>query len=117
MLKEIYQYAYFPWLGRLASGLNRRLPRVLPSTKGEGHERTILLRLGVGGECRPAGARIALVWLQKPNDKGRETCRLPGHSGPMGILAYFGRLPRTAPMCRANWLFRIDTHLVISQSL
>ena len=40
MMKQIYQYAYFPlvafvWL----LGLFGKLPRVLPSTKGEGHER------------------------------------------------------------------------------
>src|SRR5688572_21286803 len=40
MLKEIYRYAYFPIAGTMwALGAFGKLPRVKPSTAGEGHER------------------------------------------------------------------------------
>ena len=39
-LKQIYRYAYFPLAGTIwLLGALGRLPRVKPSTKGEGHER------------------------------------------------------------------------------
>ncbi|WP_410959361.1 hypothetical protein, partial [Salmonella sp. SAL4433] len=40
MLKEIYRYAYFPLAGSIwFLGALGKLPRVKPSTAGEGHER------------------------------------------------------------------------------
>jgi hypothetical protein len=100
MLKQIYQYAYFPLVGSVwLLGLLGRLPRVLPSTKGEGHERRYFYG-SVWAVC-VAQPVVGLMWIWLP--KSTETTWLKlivfvGILAFMGRLAYFGRLPRTAPI-------------------
>src|SRR5687767_11157353 len=65
MMKQIYQYAYFPlaafvWL----LGLFGKLPRVLPSTKGEGHERRYFYG-SVWAVC-VAQPVLGLLWIWLP---------------------------------------------------
>jgi hypothetical protein len=100
MLKQIYQYAYFPlvsivWL----FGLMGRLPRVLPSTKGEGHERRYFY--GSVWAVSVAQPVLGLMWLSLPKNPTTNVIKLVVFIGIlafMGALAYFGRLPRTAPI-------------------
>ena len=100
MLKQIYQYAYFPLVGTVwLLGLLGKLPRVLPSTKGEGHERRYFYG-SVWAVC-VAQPVVGLLWVWLP--KTTETTWLKlivfvGILAFMGTLAYFGRLPRTAPI-------------------
>jgi hypothetical protein len=100
MLKQIYQYAYFPLVGTVwLLGLLGKLPRVLPSTKGEGHERRYFYG-SVWAVCA-AQPVVGLMWVWLP--KTTETTWLKlivfvAILALMGTLAYFGRLPRTAPI-------------------
>ncbi len=100
MLKQIYQYAYFPLAGLVwLLGLFGKLPRVLPSTKGEGHERRYFYG-SVWAVC-VAQPVVGLLWIWLP--KSTETTWLKlivfvVILAFMGTMAYFGRLPRTAPI-------------------
>jgi hypothetical protein len=100
MLKQIYQSAYFPLVGVVwLLGLFGKLPRVLPSTKGEGHERRYFYG-SVWAVC-VAQPVVGLLWVCLP--KSTETTWLKlivfvAILGFMGAMAYFGRLPRTAPI-------------------
>ena len=100
MMKQIYQYGYFPlvsvvWL----LGLSGKLPRVLPSTKGEGHERRYFY--GSVWAVSVAQPVVGLLWLwlpKNPTTNGIKLVVFLGILAFMGTLAYFGRLPRTAPI-------------------
>lgn len=100
MLKQIYEYAYFPLAGSVwALGLIGKLPRVLPSTKGEGHERRYFYG-SVWAVCI-AQPVLGLLWLWLPKTQATNVLKLAvflGILAVMGTLAYFGRLPRTAPI-------------------
>src|SRR4029079_2062740 len=86
-LKQIYRSAYFPIAGTIwLLGALGRLPRVKPSTKGEGHERPdfdgrvsalclapptlLLLRVGLGSLLGAAGA-LADVESDPAHARGR----------------------------------------------
>ena len=100
MMKQIYQYAYFPlvvfvWL----LGLFGKLPRVLPSTKGEGHERRYFY--GSVWAVSVAQPVLGLLWVSLPKNPTTNVIKLVVFLAIlafMGRLAYFGRLPRTAPI-------------------
>lgn len=100
VLKQIYQYAYFPLVGTVwLLGLLGKLPRVLPSTKGEGHERRYFYG-SVWAVCI-AQPVLGLLWLWLPKTTATNWLKLivfVGILAFMGRLAYFGRLPRTAPI-------------------
>jgi hypothetical protein len=100
MLKQIYQYAYFPLVGMVwMLGFLGRLPRVLPSTKGEGHERRYFY--GSVWAVSVAQPVLGLMWLWLPKTQQTNIIKLVVFLGIlafMGTLAYFGRLPRTAPI-------------------
>jgi hypothetical protein len=100
MLKQIYQYAYFPLVGIVwLLGLLGRLPRVLPSTKGEGHERRYFY--GSVWAVSVAQPVLGLMWISMPKNQQTNIIKLAVFVGIlafMGMLAYFGRLPRTAPI-------------------
>ena len=67
MLKQIYQYAYFPLVGMVwILGFFGRLPRVLPSTKGEGHERRYFY--GSVWAVSVAQPVLGLMWLWLPKN-------------------------------------------------
>jgi len=99
-LQPIYSRAYFPvaatfWiLGAL--GL---LPRVKPSTKGEGHERRYFY--GAVWACVLAQPILGLLWVWLPRGRDFDIIRLLGFVGVlalMGGLAVRGHLPRTRPI-------------------
>jgi hypothetical protein len=105
-LRSIYEYAYFPLAGAiLALGAFGLLPRVKPSTKGEGHERRYFYG-SVWAVCF-AQPVVGLLWMV-----------LPAHSRPAdafklavfvsiltftGLLARRGVLPRTRRIVPGEW--------------
>jgi hypothetical protein len=105
MLKEIYRYAYFPLAGSIwFMGALGQLPRVKPSTAGEGHER----RYFYGSVWAVAVAQPILwfSWLLLPRTRLSDVLKLAlfvGILAVMGRLAYLGRLPRTRPIVPGEW--------------
>ena len=100
VLKQIYIYGYFPlaitiWtLGALG-----KLPRVLPSTKGEGYERRWFYG-SVWAVC-VAQPILGILWRVQGKDTQSTIIKLIVFVGVlafMGTLAYLGRLPRTRPI-------------------
>ena len=99
-LKEIYRYGYFPiaamfWL----LGALGRLPRVKPSTQGEGHERRYFYGL-VWAVCW-AQPVLWLMWKALPATRASDVFKLAVFVAILafvGNLARLGRLPRTRPI-------------------
>jgi len=100
MLKEIYRYAYFPIAGSIwIAGLAGHLPRVRPSTAGEGRERRYFY--GTVWAVSVAQPVLWLLYLTLPKGPVPDTFKLAAFIGTlafMGGLAYKGRLPRTRPI-------------------
>jgi hypothetical protein len=96
-LRQIYEAAYFPLAGAiLLLGLAGLLPRVRPSTKGEGHER----RYFYGSVWAVAVAQpvAGLLWVTLPRGRDGDIVKLAVFVGIlvfMGLLARRGVLPRT----------------------
>lgn len=99
-MKQMYIYGYLPvaavvWiLGALG-----KLPRVKPSTKGEGYER----RYFYGAVWSVSIAQAVLWWLWKalPRTTTSDVIKLVAFVGivlGLGAIAAFGRLPRTRPV-------------------
>jgi hypothetical protein len=99
-LKQIYIYAYFPLAATIwALGLSGHLPRVMASTKNEGHERRYFY--GSVWAVSVAQPVLGLLWLSMPKDTVSTAIKLVVFVGVlvfMGVLAYLGRLPRTRPI-------------------
>ena len=99
-LKQIYRYAYFPIAGTIwALGALGRLPRVMPSTKGEGHERRYFY--GTVWAMAIAQPSLWLMWQLLPNTRAGSAVKLTifvGIIAYVGNLARLGRLPRTRPI-------------------
>jgi hypothetical protein len=96
-LRQIYEAAYFPLAGAIwllgAAGL---LPRVRPSTRGEGDER----RYFYGSVWAVAVAQpvAGLLWVTLPRGRAGDVAKLAVFVGIlafMGLLARRGLLPRT----------------------
>ena len=99
-LRQIYEVAYFPLAGSIwllgALGL---LPRVKPSTKGEGHER----RYFYGSVWAVAIAHPVLwfLWRVLPRTTAMDALKLAVFVGILawvGNMARRGLLPRTRPI-------------------
>jgi hypothetical protein len=99
-LKQIYRYAYFPLAGTIwMLGALGQLPRVKPSTKGEGHERRYFYGL-VWAVCFAQPA-LWLMWYIVPRGRAGDLFKLIAFVGILaffGNLARLGRLPRTRPI-------------------
>ena len=99
-LKEIYRVAYFPLAGSMwALGAFGLLPRVKPSTKGEGHERRYFYG-SVWAVCF-AQPTLWLLWRVLPQTRTWDAMKLAVFVGILafvGNLARLGRLPRTRPI-------------------
>jgi hypothetical protein len=99
-LAQIYRFGYFPlaipiWI----AGALGRLPRVKPSTQGEGHERRYFYGC-VWAVCA-AQPVLGLLWLTLPQTRGADVLKLAvfvGILAGMGYLAVRGVLPRTRPI-------------------
>jgi len=99
-LKQIYRYAYFPLAGTFwVLGALGRLPRVKPSTQGEGHERRYFY--GTVWAVCIAQPVLWFLWGMLPHARWADLLKLAvfvGILGGVGYLAYRGRLPRTRPI-------------------
>lgn len=99
-LRQMYESAYFPIAGAMwALGAAGRLPRVKPSTQGEGHER----RYFYGSVWAVAIAQpvLGLLWRTLPAARAADLVKLVvfvGVLGGVGVLARLGVLPRTRPI-------------------
>ncbi|HZU25111.1 MAG TPA: hypothetical protein VFA04_06290 [Bryobacteraceae bacterium] len=96
-LRQIYAAAYFPVAGAIwILGAVGRLPRVMASTKGEGHERRYFY--GSVWAVSLSQAITGLLWRMLPRGRGYDALKLAvfvGIIGAMGMLAKRGILPRT----------------------
>jgi hypothetical protein len=99
-LKQMYVYGYFPIAGTIwLLGALGRLPRVKPSTKGEGHERRYFYGT-VWAVCW-AQPTLWLLWKVVPQTRIGDSIKLIVFVGILafvGNLARQGKLPRTRPI-------------------
>jgi hypothetical protein len=96
-LKQIYAHAYFPmYLAILALGVAGILPRVRPSTKGEGTERRYFY--GSVWAVTLAQALLMLLWKLLPRTHAADLIKLAAYIVALaliGLCARAGLLPRT----------------------
>src|SRR5579872_2781101 len=96
-LRQIYDVAYFPMAVTIwILGAAGRLPRVKPSTKGEGHERRYFYG-AVWAVCF-AQPVLGLLWQTMPRGLPTDAIELAVFTGILiatGLLARRGILPRT----------------------
>ncbi len=99
-MKQIYNYAYSPLCALiLLLGILGRLPRVGPSTKGEGIERRYFY--GSVWAVTAAQTVLLVLWKTLPLDRTTGAIKLAAFVGVllvMGVLAYQGKLGRTRPI-------------------
>ena len=99
-LKQIYQYGYLPIAGTIwMLGALGKLPRVKPSTQGEGQER----RYFYGGvwACCIAQPVLGVLWKLLPHTRLADSVKLAVFTALMAFIAYLswrGVLPRTRPI-------------------
>jgi hypothetical protein len=104
-LQQMYETAYFPIAGTIwILGASGRLPRVKPSTQGEGHER----RYFYGSVWAVAAAHPVLwfLWKVLPQTRAADAVKLAifiGILAAVGQLARRGLLPRTRPIVPGEW--------------
>jgi hypothetical protein len=100
ILKQIYVYAYFPvYLVILALGALGILPRVRPSTKGEGTERRYFY--GSVWAVTLAQALLMVLWKLLPRSHTGDIVKLVVYVISLALLALAARsglLPRTRPI-------------------
>jgi hypothetical protein len=99
-LHQIYVYGYFPlafaiWI----AGALGRLPRVMASTKGEGHERRYFYG-SVWAVC-VAQPVLGVLWKILPRTRAMDVVKLLVFTGILAVFGHFARrglLPRTRPI-------------------
>jgi len=99
-MQQIYQDVYLPLCGFiLLLGAMGKLPRVGPSTKGEGTERRYFY--GSVWAVTVAQTLLLVLWKVLPQTQGTNVLKLMVFVGAlfaMGVGAYRGVLPRTRPI-------------------
>jgi hypothetical protein len=99
-MKQIYSFAYFPVCATiLLLGATGVLPRVKPSTRGEGTERRYFY--GSVWAVTTSQALLLLFWKTLPQTRAASTAKLAIFASAllvMGLAAYRGALPRTRPI-------------------
>ena len=99
-LRQMYESAYFPLAGAIwLLGLLGILPRVRPSTKGEGDERRYFY--GSVWAVTAAQTVLLILWKNLPNTQPASQIKLAVFVFVllvMGVLAYNGKLLRTRPI-------------------
>lgn len=99
-MKQIYQQAYVPVCAAiLLAGALGRLPRVGPSTRGEGTERRYFY--GSVWAVTIAQAVLLALWKTMPQTQATSLVKLLAFAGTlllMGLAASRGTLPRTRPI-------------------
>jgi hypothetical protein len=97
---QIYRYAYLPlFIAILLLGAAGALPRVGPSTKGEGTERRYFY--GSVWAVTAAQTLLLALWKTLPGTRTANLVKLGGFAGVlllMGLAAWRGALPRTRPI-------------------
>jgi hypothetical protein len=106
LMKQIYYYAYFPLCGIiLLLGATGALPRVGPSTKGEGTERRYFY--GSVWAAIIAQAILGALWKFLPQTHTTVIVKLAlfiATLSLMALAAYRGLLPRTRPIIPGEWM-------------
>lgn len=99
-MKQIYQYAYAPLcVAILLAGAVGKLPRVGPSTRGEGTERRYFY--GSVWAVTIAQAMLLALWKTLPQTRAMSAVKLGVYTVAlllMGLAAARGALPRTRPI-------------------
>jgi phosphatidylserine synthase len=99
-MQQIYQYAYAPVAAViLLAGAAGRLPRVGPSTRGEGIERRYFY--GSVWAVTIAQAVLLVLWKTLPKSQPASIVKLVVFAGVLGLVgaaASRGKLPRTRPI-------------------
>ena len=99
-MQQIYQHAYLPLcLLILLLGAIGKLPRVGPSTRGEGSERRYFY--GSVWAVTVAQTLLLVLWKILPQTQGTSVLKLIVFVGAlfaMGVGSYRGVLPRTRPI-------------------
>ena len=99
-LKQMYVAAYFPIAGTVwMLGALGRLPRVKPSTQGEGHERRYFY--GSVWAVTIAQPVLWLLWKSVPVGRAGDAAKLAIFLGiltAVGHMSRLGLLPRTRPI-------------------
>jgi hypothetical protein len=99
-MKEIYLYGYSPLCAFiLLLGLLGKLPRVGPSTKGEGTERRYFY--GSVWAVTVAQTLLLVLWKILPGNQSGDAVKLVVFVGVLavtGLAAWQGMLPRTRPI-------------------
>jgi hypothetical protein len=104
-LRQMYDVAYFPIAGTMwLLGALGRLPRVRPSTQGEGHER----RYFYGSVWAVAIAQpvLWLLWKVVPVSQTGDALKLAAFVAILAAVGYMSRLgmlPRTRPILPGEW--------------
>jgi hypothetical protein len=99
-LQQMYEAGYFPIAGSVwALGAAGFLPRVRPSTRGEGHER----RYFYGSVWAVAIAQpiLWILWKTLPVSRAADAVKLLAFAGTLAIVGWMSRrglLPRTRPI-------------------
>lgn len=100
VMKQIYTYAYSPICAAiLLLGLMGKLPRVGPSTKGEGIERRYFY--GSVWAATIAQTTLLILWKTLPQNQTTSIVKLTVYTGVLvlvGLSAWQGMLPRTRPI-------------------
>lgn len=104
-LRQIYDRAYFPLAIALwICGAFGILPRVRPSTKGEGTERRYFY--GTVWAVCAAEPVLGLLWKTLPRSHAADLIKLAVFAGILAVAGYFayrGKLPRTRPIVPGEW--------------
>jgi hypothetical protein len=99
-LRQLYDVAYFPIAGTVwALGALGRLPRVKPSTAGEGHERRYFY--GSVWAVTIAQPILLILWKVLPPGFAADVVKLVAFVAILGIVGWcarLGLLPRTRPI-------------------
>jgi hypothetical protein len=99
-LKQMYIAAYFPIAGTVwLFGALGRLPRVKPSTEGEGHERRYFY--GSVWAVTIAQPVLGVLWKIVPAGRAGDAAKLAVFVGVLAIVgrrSRLGLLPRTRPI-------------------
>src|SRR5271167_1502035 len=105
-MKQIYSYAYQPLCAAiLLLGSFGALPRVGPSTKGEGTERRYFY--GSVWAAMVAQPLLLVFWKTLPATHTASLVKLGIFMGALmltGLAAYRGVLPRTRPILPGEWM-------------
>ena len=99
-LRTLYDYAYFPLAGTVwALGAFGKLPRVKPSTAGEGHERRYFY--GASWAVLMAQPLLFILWKVLPPGFSSDVIKLVAFVATLAIVGWcarLGLLPRTRPI-------------------